>query len=96
VLAFFILVTLKKMIRNLWNAKHSKRFVFIGDVPTMTHCHFQRVAEGLSEDDAWRLFHQIVEALAFMSSLGFVSHFFALRSNVDLNFDLLSFTATSN
>jgi translation initiation factor 2-alpha kinase 4 len=73
---FFILTTLKKKIRNLWNAKHSKKSVFIADILTATHRHFQRVAEGLSEDDAWRLFHQIVEALVYMSNLGIVSYFF--------------------
>ncbi|KAI0051565.1 Serine/threonine-protein kinase [Auriscalpium vulgare] len=30
----------------------------------------ERIAEGLSEDDAWRLFQQIVDALVHMSSLG--------------------------
>jgi translation initiation factor 2-alpha kinase 4 len=32
----------------------------------------QRIAEGLSEDEAWRLFQQIVDALVHMSSLGIV------------------------
>ncbi|KAH9923827.1 uncharacterized protein B0H18DRAFT_1013542 [Fomitopsis serialis] len=30
----------------------------------------ERIAEGLSEEDAWRLFQQIVDALVHMSSLG--------------------------
>lgn len=30
----------------------------------------ERIAEGLSEDEAWRLFHQVVDALVHMSSLG--------------------------
>lgn len=30
----------------------------------------ERIAEGLSEDDAWRLFQQIVDALVHMSGLG--------------------------
>ncbi|KAF8527423.1 hypothetical protein BU17DRAFT_81573 [Hysterangium stoloniferum] len=30
----------------------------------------ERIAEGLSEDDAWRLFHQLLDALAHMCSLG--------------------------
>jgi eukaryotic translation initiation factor 2-alpha kinase 4 len=34
---------------------------------------FQRVAEGLSEDEAWRLFQQIVDALVYMSGVGVVS-----------------------
>jgi serine/threonine protein kinase len=35
----------------------------------------QRVNEGLSEEDAWRLFQQIVEALVHMSTLGIVCLF---------------------
>jgi hypothetical protein len=34
--------------------------------------NLQRIAEGLSEDEAWRLFQQIVDALVHMSSLGIV------------------------
>ena len=34
---------------------------------------FQRIAEGLSESEAWRLFQQIVDALVHMSSLNIVS-----------------------
>ncbi|KAI0320013.1 hypothetical protein OF83DRAFT_1275377 [Amylostereum chailletii] len=30
----------------------------------------ERIAEGLAEDEAWRLFHQILDALVHMSSLG--------------------------
>ncbi|TFK91310.1 Serine/threonine-protein kinase [Polyporus arcularius HHB13444] len=30
----------------------------------------ERIAEGLEEDEAWRLFHQILDALVHMSSLG--------------------------
>ncbi|TFK23737.1 other/PEK/GCN2 protein kinase [Coprinopsis marcescibilis] len=30
----------------------------------------ERIDEGISEDEAWRLFHQIVDALAHMSNLG--------------------------
>lgn len=33
----------------------------------------QRVAEGLSEEDAWRLFYQILDALVHMGSMGIVS-----------------------
>ena len=32
----------------------------------------QRIAEGLAESEAWRLFQQIVDALAHMSSLNIV------------------------
>ena len=32
----------------------------------------QRIDEGLSEQEAWRLFQQILEALVYMSSLGIV------------------------
>jgi translation initiation factor 2-alpha kinase 4 len=32
----------------------------------------ERILEGLSEDEAWRLFHQVVDALVHMSSLGIV------------------------
>lgn len=35
--------------------------------------YIQRIAEGISEQDAWRLFQQIVDALVHMSSLGIVS-----------------------
>lgn len=35
----------------------------------------QRVAEGISESEAWRLFQQIVDALVHMSSLGIVRVF---------------------
>lgn len=35
----------------------------------------QRVAEGLSEEEAWRLFNQILEALVHMGSMGIVSCF---------------------
>ena len=35
--------------------------------------YVQRIAEGISEEDAWRLFQQIVDALVHMSSLGIVS-----------------------
>jgi translation initiation factor 2-alpha kinase 4 len=31
------------------------------------------VAEGIAEDEAWRLFQQILDALVHMSSLGIVS-----------------------
>jgi len=34
--------------------------------------NLQRIAEGLSEDEAWRLFQQVVDALVHMSSLGIV------------------------
>jgi len=37
-------------------------------------CLIQRVAEGLSEDEAWRLFQQVVDALVHMSGLGIVSN----------------------
>ncbi|KIJ54354.1 hypothetical protein M422DRAFT_73814 [Sphaerobolus stellatus SS14] len=30
----------------------------------------ERIAEGLSEDEAWRLFHQLLEGLSHMASLG--------------------------
>jgi len=30
----------------------------------------QRIDEGISEDEAWRLFQQIVDALVHMSTLG--------------------------
>ncbi|KAI0746241.1 Serine/threonine-protein kinase [Daedaleopsis nitida] len=30
----------------------------------------ERIAEGLEEEDAWRLFHQVLDALVHMSSLG--------------------------
>jgi translation initiation factor 2-alpha kinase 4 len=33
----------------------------------------QRVAEGLSEEEAWRLFYQILDALVHMGSMGIVS-----------------------
>ena len=33
---------------------------------------FQRIAEDLAEDECWRLFLQIVDALVHMSSLGIV------------------------
>lgn len=33
----------------------------------------QRIAEGLSEEEAWRLFQQLVDALAHMASLNIVS-----------------------
>ena len=36
----------------------------------------QRIAEGLDEDDAWRLFHQVLDALVHISSLGIVSRRF--------------------
>lgn len=32
--------------------------------------HSQRIHEGLSEEEAWRLFQQLLEALVYMSSLG--------------------------
>jgi hypothetical protein len=35
----------------------------------------QLVNEGISVDEAWRLFQQIVEGLVHMSSLGIVSAF---------------------
>ncbi len=37
-----------------------------------TRHNLQRIAEGLSEDEAWGLFHQVVDALVHMSSLGIV------------------------
>jgi hypothetical protein len=37
-----------------------------------TRHNLQRIAEGLSEDEAWRLFQQVVDALVHMSSLGIV------------------------
>ena len=40
--------------------------------PWFSHV-IQRVAEGISEDEAWRLFQQIVDALVHMSALGIVS-----------------------
>jgi translation initiation factor 2-alpha kinase 4 len=33
----------------------------------------QRVAEGLSEEEAWWLFYQILDALVHMGSMGIVS-----------------------
>jgi hypothetical protein len=33
----------------------------------------KRVAEGLSEEEAWRLFYQILDALVHMGSMGIVS-----------------------
>jgi translation initiation factor 2-alpha kinase 4 len=33
----------------------------------------QRVAEGVSEEEAWRLFYQILDALVHMGSMGIVS-----------------------
>lgn len=33
----------------------------------------ERIDEGLEEDEAWRLFHQVLDALVHMSSLGIVS-----------------------
>ncbi len=41
-------------------------------LPSPTRHHLQRISEGLSEDEAWRLFHQVVDALVHMSSLGIV------------------------
>ena len=38
----------------------------------LTEHRLQRIAEGLSEDEAWRLFQQVVDALVHMSSLGIV------------------------
>lgn len=37
-----------------------------------TRHNLQRIGEGLSEDEAWRLFQQVVDALVHMSSLGIV------------------------
>jgi hypothetical protein len=34
---------------------------------------FKRVAEGITEDEGWRLFQQILDALVHMSGLGIVS-----------------------
>ena len=39
---------------------------------SLTKHRLQRIAEGLSEDEAWRLFQQVVDALVHMSSLGIV------------------------
>lgn len=39
---------------------------------SLTRHRLQRIAEGLSEDEAWRLFQQVVDALVHMSSLGIV------------------------
>ena len=48
----------------------------------------QRVQEGLDEDEAWRLFHQIVDALVHMSNLGIVgSRPFRVLSVTDIVLD---------
>lgn len=41
-------------------------------LPSPTRHNLQRIAEGLLEDEAWRLFQQVVDALVHMSSLGIV------------------------
>lgn len=43
----------------------------------------QRLQEGISEDEAWRLFQQVVDALVYMSSLGIVSAILSSRYLAD-------------
>ncbi|GJJ13244.1 hypothetical protein Clacol_007495 [Clathrus columnatus] len=48
-------------------SRHTERSV----VPSHRMLYIQmRIAEGLSEDEAWRLFHQILDALVHMANLG--------------------------
>lgn len=43
---------------------------------------YKRVAEGIKEEDTWRLFVQILEALAHMAGLGIVSHLYFLLESI--------------
>ena len=37
----------------------------------------ERIAEGITEEEAWRLFQQIVEALVHISNRGIVRRFYS-------------------
>ena len=44
----------------------------MADDPTNLSLVSQAIARGLSEEDAWRLFRQILDALSHMTKLGIV------------------------
>jgi len=55
--------------RTLSNGRLCERFVVISDQMFGLLMVYQRIDEGISEDEAWRLFQQIVDALVHMSTL---------------------------
>lgn len=49
----------------------------LGDVTALLIYDLQRIEEGITEDEAWRLFQQIVDALVHVGARGIVSPIFA-------------------
>lgn len=69
--------------RSLWSAKLLKKYSEFYRISRLPPNVYQRVAERLSEDEAWHLFYQILEALVHMGSMGivnnpFIHHFYLL------------------
>lgn len=59
-------------VRRAANTQRGKMSFDAPRLLSLTKHRLQRIAEGLSEDEAWRLFQQVVDALVHMSSLGIV------------------------
>ena len=64
------LASMFSFYRTLSNGRLCERFVVISDQIFGLLMVYQRIDEGISEDEAWRLFQQIVDALVHMSTLG--------------------------
>ncbi len=58
--------------RNTSSGRRCGRFVTPIEMMFSAKSRLQQINEGLDEQNAWRLFHQILDALVHMSSLGIV------------------------